>query len=159
MRTQDEIVTRLKGIAGDDFFGFASETLIVYLDYDQARPFLKDTATPESWATSQKPQLRLEAIKAEMADYMTFALDKAENHRGLSASRSIDRMSSWLWLLGDDELLEFASSEGNFANYGVPFLRKICEKYELPMPKGEIWFENMSKGRRCRAGCDEGCGR
>ena len=33
---------------------------------------------------------------------MTFAWDKANNERNLSAGRSINHFEVWLWLLGDE---------------------------------------------------------
>jgi hypothetical protein len=61
-----------------------------------------------------------------MHDYMSFAWDKANNCRGLSAGRSIDHMKAWLWLLGESEM---AAKIAHFSHYGKPQLRAICERF------------------------------
>lgn len=74
-------------------------------------------------------KLTEEAITKKMMDYMDFALGKARNERGISASRSIWKYVQWLWVLEDEELLVFAEDEENYPMYGMPVLQKICDKY------------------------------
>ena len=57
---------------------------------------------------------------------MEFAWDKANNCRGISASRSIDHYSVWIWLLGDEDKL---SDIRDYEYYGKPQLVEICELY------------------------------
>lgn len=154
MRTQKQIIARIEQIKEEDCFGVEQSDLIYYLTFDNAKPFLKPETTEATWNE------RLEKHRTplgEIKEYMAFALDKAENHRGLSAGRSISHFKSWLWLVGDDELLAFISKGENYKNYGAPILRKIGEKYNIPLPTDDDWFKNMSNGRMCRADCDEGC--
>lgn len=92
-----------------------------------------------------------------MLDYMPFALGKAQDHRGLSASRSIDHFRAWLWMLSDDETLGFCDVEENYTNYGAPILREICENYGFDTP-AETWFANMASGGPCSPDCRDGCG-
>lgn len=65
-----------------------------------------------------------ESILNEMLDYMSFAFEKANNFRGISASRSMSHYSAWTWLIGDDfgNLLDYEY-------YGKDNLVEICEKY------------------------------
>ena len=158
MRTDKEIVARIKKMEGaiGDIFGFQRQDLISYLSFTAAKPWLVDEATEADWAEMQQPNTR-EDIIAAMRDYMPFALGKAENHRGLSAARSIDHFRAWLWLLGDDETFSFADEHSNFPNYGAPILKRICEQYSFPQP-AEEWFRNMANGDSCRPNCNEGCG-
>lgn len=154
-RTQEEILARIDAVAEEDFFGTQRNDLACFLTFENAKPFLNPEATKESWKESTDSiGTPVDNIKG----YMPFALEKAENHRGLSAGRSIEHFKAWLWLLGDDELLAFADDHANYRNYGVPILRKIGEKYGLELPDDD-WFENMGKGKPCRQGCQEGCGR
>jgi hypothetical protein len=57
---------------------------------------------------------------------MPFAWEKANDCRGLSANRSIEHMTAWLWMLGDDLADKM---DGLYEYYGKPCLRAICEKY------------------------------
>lgn len=153
IKTQDEIVKHYRTTKDEDFFGFAGEVFIPYLDFQPAREFLKpDTSlTAESW--KQYP-LTEEGVIGEMKSYMEFAWDKASNHRGLSAGRSVEKMRAWLWLLGNDELIEYA--EEHYQNYGAPILLKICQAYNFPVPDDE-GLARMAGRLPCRDDCDEGC--
>jgi len=76
-------------------------TLIDFLDFEHAKPFLKDGVTEKDWTPKQVIE---EVIKKEILGYLDFAWDKANNCRGLSAGRSVEHIEAWLWLLGDEEL-------------------------------------------------------
>lgn len=152
MRTQDQIVKRIKRTGVEDFFGTNTD-LMVYLDFEHAREFLKKNVTKAEWDKDHMDFDRDRTVE-DMRKYMVFAWDKAVNHRGLSASRSIDHFCNWLYMLEDDELLEFSESGNNYAYYGVPILKKICDKYGFDVPKGES-VQRMSEGKPCHEGCDE----
>jgi len=153
MKTVEEIKEFARNLEFD-IFGTVVD-LLVYLPFEEAKEFLKPEVKPEEWKTKE---LTEEAIIKEMRDYMEFALGKADNHRGISSSRSIDHYRNWLFLLDDNELLEFLNNEENYENYGVPILKKICDKYNFPFPDDEGLL-NMSKGKPCYSGCTSGCGR
>jgi hypothetical protein len=126
MRADPEIIARIKEIEGGDFFGFVRSDLVSYLGFDEARPFLKDGATPDQWAPQDKSR---QSIIAAIADYMPFAWDKANDCRGLSAGRSINHMQAWLWMLGvaPHEVDDLS----DYTHYGKPQLRAICEALGL----------------------------
>ncbi len=66
-----------------------------------------------------------------MREYLSFAFDKANNQRSISASRSVMPYIAWTWLCGDREFsakVETATEE-DFAPYGKPVLRMIAEHY------------------------------
>ena len=155
MKTQDEIVRYYRAEKNEDILGFTAEILLSYLDFDHAKEFLRSEADAETWNTNIVP-LTTEGIIAEMEDYMAFAWGKAQDHRGISASRSVEKMIAWLWLLEDYETIKFAKNDDNYKNYGAPILKKICEVYEFPIPDSED-LKNMAKGKKCRIDCDEGC--
>lgn len=118
-RTQEEILKKIQEVESSDFFGVMSSDLIDYLDFDNAKKFLKDGVTKEEWDAIEK-----KTPKERMIDYMDFAWDKANDERGLSAARSMQHYEIWLWLDGDEELhktLEF------YTNYGKPQLMEICK--------------------------------
>lgn len=154
MKTSEDIITYYRNEQEGDMFGFTAEVLLPYLSAEQVRPFLKDDADLSDW--EQEP-LKFEAVVAAMREYMEFAWGKVQDHRGISASRSVEKMQAWLWLLGDEETLTFAQASRNYAQYGAPVLKKICEKYGFPVPEGED-IERMAKGLPCEHGCEMGCG-
>lgn len=137
MKTQAEIIARIKEVeaSGEDFFGAMRNDLLQFLTFENAKEFLKEDATEEAWN-----EIRTKAgisgegddsmVIKEMLDYLPFAWDKANNCRGLSAGRSIDHMKAYLWLLGDNELLDYA--ENSYCLYGKNVLKKISEKYNFP---------------------------
>jgi len=155
MRTTEEIVFRAKeaqAIVLDFTFG----VLVEYLPWADARQFFKDDAHAELSEEWEQRSLDRTAIVEEMRDYMTFAWDKAIDHRGISACRSIDKMIAWLWLLGEDDFI--AEIKGiSFTNYGAPKLARICERFDFPILDDEA-ARNMANGEPCRPDCDEGCG-
>jgi hypothetical protein len=156
MRTADEIIDRMK--ASTSCLGFDREVMLPYLTFAQARPFLKADASEADWPADwgQPEKLTREATLAEMADYMSFAWDKAQNHRGISAGRSIEKMETWLWLLGDDATLAEVEAAG-YAQYGAPKLKVICDRYGFTVPDDED-LARMIVGDPCGQ-CDCGCGR
>lgn len=131
-------------------------SLVVFLKYEHAKKFLKDDVTEEGWNKDYIEYTKENVIK-EMREYMEFAWDKASNHRGLSANRSITHFTHWLWLLEDDELLNIAEDGTNYAQYGCPILMQICDKYDLPVPDDE-GIRRMARGEYCKPGCTMGCG-
>lgn len=151
MRTQDEIVARLKQIAKDDLFGFGADVLLPYLDKEHVTPFLKPGAEM-TWeiASQAEPD-----ILAEASQYMVFAWGKVEDHRGLSAGRSVQKLTEWCWLLGKDDLVKKIEA-ASYAPYGAPKLKVICEALGLPMPDSPD-VVRMMNGEPCSDYC-QGCG-
>ena len=167
MRTQEEIVERCRAKSAE-FLSFEPEVLLDYLDYAHAKEFLEPEVTEEQWAgldhgaggnaPSHKRILVESDIPEQMAGYMSFAWGKVEDHRGISAGRSIEKLKALAWLLGDDETVTFAEDSSNYPQYGAPILKCLCQRYDLPIPEGE-GLRRMAEGLPCVDGCEEGCGR
>ena len=131
MRTQEEIVARIEQRKDKDPLGFELPYYLSRLGYEHAKPYLKPETTKEEWDEVQEG---FENIRQEMIDYMPFAWEKANNKRGISASRSIHHYIAWLWLEGewpDDEI----DALENYSYYGKDELRKICEYLGLDPDK------------------------
>lgn len=149
MRTYEEIKEKCQD--PEDFFGHIAEVCVPYLPFSYAKEFLKEGV--EEW---EHHELTKENILKDMKDYMEFAWGKVENHRGLSASRSVEKMQAWLWLLEDELYDKIENEEIEYKNYGAPILKAICEKYNFEIPNNQ-WINRMSIGLKCNELCDEGC--
>jgi hypothetical protein len=129
-----------------DMLGFGSEVLGVHL--------------PEGWQAGhednhkQHPLTEAYLLKAAR-DYLNFAFDKAIDHRGISASRSVTKLREWLWLLGFDEIVAFCDDGRNYTNYGVPILKRVAAALDVPLPNEIAAWPD---GAPCTPHCASGCG-
>lgn len=123
MRTQQEILDKIESVKDSDFFGMLRGFLMEYLDRDHIVPFLAEGVKPEEWEPASQDR---EAILKEMLDYMPFAWEKANDCRGISAGRSMDHYTAWVWMLGDDDKL---GELRDYQFYGKTNLIKICVRY------------------------------
>ena len=155
MKTQQDIIERLKN-DGAVMFDFFPPEAIPFLTFEQAKPFLNEGALEEDpeiekeWVAAP---LTEENIIAEMKEYMDFAWGKAQDHRGLSASRSTSKMEAWCWLLGKEKEIDWDNHE----NYGAPILKQVCELFKFALPTYEGLL-NMAEGKPCTPECSMGCG-
>lgn len=130
MKTQDEIVEKIREREAEGFiFDFFPDVLVGKLDFEHAKEFLKEGATAEEWAACCDLDQTREEMVDEMAKYMKLAWDKANNERGLSANRSVQKMEAWCWLLGVDHEIDW----DDYEPYGKPILRRVCQKFDLPI--------------------------
>lgn len=172
MRTQEEIANYLE--SNETFLGFNREVLLPYMDWETAKRFFKEEGQETvkehfekfGYPKEQDP----EVILAEMEEYYGFAIGKVLDHRGISASRSIEKMEAWIWLLNDGNLDKIHWDW--YTNYGAPILKEIGDIYGFqyirePDPNDEYaeWTREsnrkllrMADGKPCREGCEEGCG-
>src|SRR5512135_3508706 len=91
MRTQQEIIDRISYISKRDFFGFESTDLMCALDFENAKPFLKDEpkVTKEQWESPEEDGTTSRTdggVRKQIVDYLVFAFGKALDHRGPSSS-------------------------------------------------------------------------
>lgn len=121
MKTQDEIVARIEARKEQDVCGFETHEYLPYLDYAHAKPYLKDEVVADDWHGPRDQS----KVKDVMKDYMEFAWGKANNCRGISASRSISHYVAWLWLDGQTEMAD--TLEDDYEFYGKPQLVRVCE--------------------------------
>lgn len=122
MRTQDEIVARIKERGKEDLCGFEVNELKLFLDYEHVKSYLKEGVT--DW----EPRVYFAQV---MLSYMEFAWGKANNCRGISACRSIMHYQAWLWLAEEDDLLAWVDKEfeSNYQHYGKEILVHICDHF------------------------------
>lgn len=151
MRTQEEIVARLKTLSiSEDVLGFRREVLISALDHVHAKPFLRPGVTATEWDAVRETDT-LDAARS----YYSFALSKIEGHRGISASRSVDKLTEYAWLLGRDDVVD-AMAAADFAQYGAPKVKAWAAGFGETWPT-ETWATRMADGLPCEPGCVMGC--
>jgi len=163
-RTAAEVLAYVGSDGEPSFLGFDREALARFLSFEEARPWMKPDATADGWP-APLPRTR-EASLAEAVDYIQrVGIDKAVNHRGISANRTVEKLRVLCWLAGDEEAVKICDTEP-YPNYGAPILRALCrhlgvnyasllDAYNLGV------FEDMADGRTCRAcreGRESGCG-
>ena len=95
-------------------------------------------------------------------DYLIFAVDKIEDHRGISAGRSVDKLREYAWLLGRDDVVS-AMETASYEQYGAPKVRAFGEGMgwgflEHGADSYRDRLERMSQGIPCTDPCEEGCG-
>lgn len=135
IRTQDEILNHYLNVVKEyDPIGFTHEDLLDYLDFEHIKPYLKEEAqnkenAEEEW--NKDVDLSKAYVLNTMRGYLSFAFEKAECERGLSANRSICHFINWAWLIDDDlykELIRRYEHEyGDDGGYGITILRYIQE--------------------------------
>lgn len=127
MRTDKEILDRIEFVKESDWMGTETSDLLIRLSFDVAKPFLVEGAEESEWKMISRDR---DYVLDEMFEYMSFAWDKANNGRGLSASRSMRHFSAWTWLIGDDDKLP---NLNNYEFYGKDNLKDnlcaICKLY------------------------------
>jgi len=155
MRTYEEIHAKLKAVASDDLFGHWVEALMIFLPFEEAQPYLNDTTVAKSsrvWEEQFQEANTRESVLNVAEKYMGFAWDKVQDHRGLSAGRSIEKMEAWLWLLGDGDKIDWE----RYSPYGAPILAEICKLYNWPVPESPE-LSRMISGNTCEPNCNQGC--
>jgi len=129
MRSQEEILERIRLRRPQDIPGFEWPEYVEHLTFSNALQFIYEGVAEEDW--TDKSVYKREDIIAKMRDYMSFAVGKARNQRGISANRSILHYVAWIWLTGDDEFLSEIQQlyEKEYHAYGLPILEKISQHY------------------------------
>lgn len=157
VRTQDEIVARIEEVAqGPDVLGFMREVLIYNLDFQHAEPFLREDVNLEEYEWDLDHRCWNPDRKAE--EYLAFAIGKIRNHRGISAGRSVQKLSTWAWLMGRDDLVKFMEDEDNYAQYGAPAVKRFAQEMGWSWPSDDEALERMASGLPCKDDCMSGCG-
>jgi hypothetical protein len=156
-RTADEIVQQIEVVQAEDPFGFQRDMLLPALPFALAAArYLKPGTTAVEWEAVRTADV--EQVTEAAKRYLTFAMDKADQHRGISANRSVAHYQAWLWLLGKDDRIDWEA----YPRYGAPILRRVAEV----MGWQDVWdghttlaLERMSRGLVCTPdGCPDGCG-
>jgi hypothetical protein len=154
MRTKEEIAARIKDHEGR-MFNFEVDVLLPYLDYEVAKPYLNPTVNALEWEEARIKEPSDEMILVHARKYLEFAIGKAEDHRGLSAMRSVQKLAAWAWLLNRQDVLDQLEVTP-YAPYGGPQLAVFCEAFNYHLPISDR-AQRMMDGHPCSPECTE-CG-
>ena len=155
--TAEEIIQRIKDEHGKgQFRSWVINDLYGVLTYEEAGELLKPTVTKEGWG--EVLSRNSEEVAERIVSYLPFAINKAVEHRGISAGRSIDHFRDWVWLLGDSEAEAFINDRKNYPMYGAPVLsyslNRFGVSYAFTQEERRV-FDLMSQGKCCgRGDCD-----
>lgn len=153
-RSLDDIAARLRQVheGGTDFMGWRAEVLAEFLDLQRLRSLELLPLEPDKW----NPRLLGDAPRVG-AEYLVFAFSKALGHRGISASRSVEKLTEYAWLQGRDDVVT-AMDQAPYAQYGMPALLVYAQAFGRPVPHDER-VARMGRGEACDPkGCTAGCG-
>ena len=151
-RSLDDIAARLGAIRedGTDFMGWRAEVLAEFLDLARLSTLDLFPLEPDKW----NPRLLGEAPRVG-AEYLVFAWTKALGHRGISAHRSVEKLTEYAWLQGRDDVVTAMDAAG-YPQYGMPKLLAYAAAFDLPVPDDER-LRRMGCGDICHPGGCEGC--
>lgn len=160
--SSSDILKHIKKLDAElSFFSFHREVLIGYLPFSLAKDLLTEKFLEEFDENSWRQKVTVEEALAEAKEYSRFGWGKIIDHRGISTSRTIDKMKSWMFLLGDTEMIRLCETESAYMPYGAPILYKICKKYGWDIPEfdtgtvGSGTVGNMIRGLPCSTSCSE----
>lgn len=146
LRTQDEISKKFdERTSRGGMFDFWPEVLLNYLTFENAKPHLKEDYVKEVESGEKKWEdaPNLEKTADDFIDYMKFAWGKAEDERGLSASRSISKLSCWLWLMNREDLVRLIEDDDLYNPYGAPALIAVCKEMGIEVPDSLVEFSKV----------------
>lgn len=131
MKTKEQILEAVKnGRESQTLDGRDYSRLSLYFGKEDLNTFgmtLKDPDKP--WV---QYELTEAAILEDLKTDLDFAFEKALDKRGLSAGMMYEVIKMWMWVL--DDPLQYCE---DYAQYGLPFLKKVALEYSLPNPIGE----------------------
>jgi len=126
-KTNEEIDEKIQELCKIYLMGSSIvENLILFLDYEFAENYVKFTEI--TWKDIQEPYT-YENIQKNIYDLLVYARRKAKRQQSFHLGRTIREIIDYLWLLGDDEMIQFAADPMNYINDCQSILRKLRETY------------------------------
>lgn len=120
----------------ESLLGFEHEIACDFLTFKLGKEFFKEEFIKEIESKKKKFTYISDVYEAtqDFLDYMVFAWMKARDQRGISASRSIMKLSTWMRILGRKDVADILNDEKLYAPYGIPALKKACEVLGVNFP-------------------------
>lgn len=140
-RTSKEIRYRILNDNGFDF----TDVLVDFLDFADGKEFYKDEYVKqvESGKEKKPERIKIEEATQDFLDYLVFGWSKAEDKRCLSASRTISKLSNWMWVLGRDDIVDVLQDNELYNPYGAPALVKASVLLGITPPKSLVEFSKV----------------
>lgn len=133
-RTQEETLSKMVQCS---WFDMSSEVLVDYLEREYAKDFYSQEYIEkvERWEEKEHHAITdvYEATQ-DFLDYMVFWRTKALDERWLSASRTINKTSARMRLLGRDDVSDILNDSSKYNPYGMPALIWACEVLWIAVP-------------------------
>lgn len=137
----DEVKFKYESIKAQDFLGFSAEAYLPFMNWEDAKEYYKEEFRQKVDSGEIKyTNVIIEEAAQDFLDYMNFAWDKAQNMRGISASRSIEKLSAMLYCMNRADLAEEIQREELYNPYGAPALINICKKMRITFPESLAVF-------------------
>lgn len=122
----------------DSLFSFDKEVFVDYLPLEEAKKFLTEESAK---AIKEWNQITtIEEAAQDFLDYMNFAWGKALDKRGLSASRSIEKLGAWLQVMSRPDLATLIDTNSLYNPYGAPALIAVCKNMGIKIPEELVVF-------------------
>ena len=120
-----------------DFLNFGREVAVDYLTFNECREFLKDEYIQKVKAGELEYKRISDVNEAaqDFLDYMVFAWTKAVDERGLSAERSIIKLSAWMEILSRKDVANILNNKRLYNPYGRRALKAACKELGIQYPK------------------------
>lgn len=159
-RTQEQILARYAEATADpdDILGWRREVLILPMTVET----LRTLPGIENVPTTVEP-LTYDQVEKEAREYLEFAVGKIVWHRGISASRSVQKLREFAWLLGRDDVVT-AMDAAAYPQYGAPQVKAFAEGMGWPFldalqdVEERTRLDRMAAGQPCEDDCAAGCG-
>lgn len=117
-----------EGEPGKTSLDFLYNDLLQFLPFNIAKDYLSKETTAEEWEMYYRP-LKKGNVIGLMESYMSTAWDSCLNKRPTSSSTSLAHYKTWLWILEDQESIDYLNIEENYTCFGAPILKYICDRY------------------------------
>lgn len=120
----------------DGFLCFGKDVAISVLEFEAAKKYIKKDCVKdvENGKKEKKVITDVMEIVQDFLDYMVFAWSKAMDERGLSAGRSIDKLSAWMNILNRPDVAAVLNDESLYDPYGRPALKQACGMLNISCP-------------------------
>lgn len=143
LKSQEEFAKKFSELqAKESFIDFRPEVLMDYLNFENARPFLKEEYIHKVEKGEEEWEMitTIEECAQDFLDYMNFAWGKAEDQRGISAGRSIQKLGMWLWIMNREDLQTLIEKDELYNPYGAPALIEVCTEMGITIPESLVEF-------------------
>lgn len=129
-----------------DCMGFRREVLLTCVSWDLKKSQYRQDYVDKVEKGEEKAPATITDVREvvqDMLDYLVFGWMKALDQRGISASRTVEKISAWCWLLGREDLAELVDRDDLYNPYGMPALIEVSKALGIEVPQDCIAFAEV----------------